>query len=207
MSVKEGNIRTQKELGGGSLYDIGVYCINAARHLFGAEPKEVVALVVNSGAKKLAEVDESVGAVLRFEGERVATFVTSFNAGDIGSYDIVGTKGHIRVDPAYEYAEGLGYALTVGARTTRKRIARRDQFAPELLYFSDCIRENREPEPSGDEGLQDVRIVEALYESAETGKAIEIPHYQPAKQPSRRQEIRRKGVGRPELVKVESASE
>src|SRR5207253_10687791 len=61
MTVKEGNIRTQKELGGGSLYDIGVYCINAARHLFRAEPKEVMALSVNSGTPRLAEVDESVG--------------------------------------------------------------------------------------------------------------------------------------------------
>jgi predicted dehydrogenase len=206
MTVKEGNIRTQKELGGGSLYDIGVYCINAARHLFRAEPKEVMAIAVNSGTRKLAEVDESVGALLRFEGERVAAFVTSFNAGDVASYRLVGTKGQIRVDPAYEYAEGLAYELTVGGKTSRKRTGKRDQFAPELLYFSDCIRKNREPEPSGDEGLQDVRIVEALYESAETGKAVQIPHYQPMKQPTSRQRIRRPGVNEPELVKVESAS-
>ena len=126
-------------MGGGTLYDIGVYCINAARYLFRAEPKEVMAISVNSGTAKLDEIDESTGALLRFDGERVAAFVTSFNAADVASYRIVGTKGQLHVDPAYEYAEGLAYELTVNGKTTRKRIGKRDQFAPELLYFSDCI--------------------------------------------------------------------
>ena len=162
-------------MGGGSLYDIGVYCINAARYLFRAEPREVMAISVNSGAAKLAEIDESTGALLRFDGERVAAFVTSFNAADVASYRIVGSKGHVHVEPAYEYAEGLEYELTIEGKTTRKRIGKRDQFAPQLLYFSDCILKNREPEPSGEEGLQDVRIVQALYKSARTGKAVPIP--------------------------------
>jgi predicted dehydrogenase len=202
MTVQPGDIRTKKELGGGTLYDIGIYCINASRYLFRAEPKEVMATSVNSGADTFAEIDESTGALLRFEGERVAAFVTSFNASDVASYRIVGTKGQLHVDPAYEYAEGLSYELTVNGKTTRKRIGKRDQFAPELLYFSDCILRNREPEPSGDEGLQDVRIVQALYESAETGKPIEIPPFERAKRPSGRQRITRPGVEKPELVNV-----
>ena len=207
MKVRPGDIRTMKALGGGTLYDIGVYCINAARYLFQSEPKEVAAIAVNSGTAKLEEIDESTAAVLRFEGERVAAFVTSFDAADVASYRVVGTKGHLHVDPAYEYAEGLAYELTVKGRTTRKRIGRRDQFAPELLYFSDCILKDREPEPSGEEGLQDVRIVEALYESSETGKFVEIPPYAPADRPTPDQQITRPGVKKPDLVKVRSASE
>jgi len=99
LAVRSDNIRTKKALGGGTLYDLGVYCINAARYLFRAEPKEVVAVSVNSGVKRLAQIDESTGAVLRFEGERIAAFVTSFNAADVGSYRIVGTKGEIQVNP------------------------------------------------------------------------------------------------------------
>src|SRR6185295_10568422 len=114
---------------------------------------------------------------------------------------IVGTKGDIHVSPGYAYAGALGYALTIDGKTTKKRIGKRDQFAPELLYFSDCIRRNREPEPSGEEGLQDVRIVQALYESAETGKAVQIPPYEPQKQPTGRQKIKRPGIAKPELVK------
>ena len=207
MTVRDNNIRTKKALGGGTLYDIGVYCINAARHLFRAEPKEVVAIAVNSGMARVAEIDESTGALLRFDGERVAAFVTSFNASDVASYRIVGTKGHVHVDPAYEYAEGLGYQVTIDGKTTRKRIGKRDQFAPELLYFSDCIQKNRQPEPSGEEGLQDVRIVQALHESAETGKVVQIPPFQPSKQPTGRQGIKQPGVSKPSLVKVKSPHE
>ena len=206
MTVRSKDIRTKKEMGGGSLYDIGVYCINAARYLFRAEPTAVVAISVNSGTAKLREVDETTGALLHFDGERVAAFVTSFNSSDVASYRIVGTKGQLVVDPAYEYAEGLAYELTVDGKTTRKRIGKRDQFAPQLLYFSDCILRNRTPEPSGEEGLQDVRVVQALYESARTGKRIAIPPFERTKRPTRKQRIVRPGVRKPRLVKVQSAS-
>jgi glucose-fructose oxidoreductase len=206
MTVRPDNIRTKRELGGGTLYDIGIYCINAARYLFRAEPLEVSAVSVHSGNRKLADVDETTAAILRFDGGRVASFVCSFAASDVGSYRIVGTKGQLRVDPAYEYAEGLAYELTVDERTTRKRIGKRDQFAPELLHFSNCIRRDIEPEPSGEEGLQDVRIIEALYESADTGKVVTLAPYREAKRPTGRQIVRRRGVGKPPLVRVRSAS-
>ena len=79
--------------------------------------------------------------------------------------------------------------------------------SPQLLYFSDCIQKHRTPEPSGSEGLQDVRIVQALYESAETGKAVQIPPYKPSKRPSVAQQTTKAAVRKPKLVKVESASE
>jgi predicted dehydrogenase len=207
MTVKPNNIRTQRELGGGTLYDIGIYCINASRYLFRAEPKEVTAVSVNSVPGKLPEIDESTGALLRFDGERVAAFVSSFNASDVGAYRIVGTKGNIRVDPAYEYAEGLGYELTVGGKTERKRMKPHDQFGPELTYFSDCILKNRDPKPSGEEGLQDVRIIQALYESAEIGRAVQLPPYAPPRRPDSRQKILRPAVKPRQMVSAESAHE
>ena len=163
MTVRRGDIRTKRAFGGGTLYDIGVYCINAARNLFRAEPTHVSAVSINSGLASLSEIDETTAATLRFGNDRVATFVTSFNAADVASYRIVGTKGHLHADPAYEYAEGLEYTLTIDGKTTRRKFGKRDQFAPELLYFSDCILNDRAPEPSGEEGMQDVKIVEALY--------------------------------------------
>jgi predicted dehydrogenase len=207
LTVRPGNIRTQAELGGGTLYDLGVYCINAARYLFRSEPIEVLAMSVNSGVKKLAEIDESTGALLRFKDECLAAFVTSFNAADVGAYRIVGTKGEIRVDPAYEYAEGLKYELTVNGKTVRKTVPKRDQFAAELLYFSDSILHDRKPEPSGEDGMQDVRIVEALYRSAKTARSVKIPPFVDRKKPNITQTIRRPGVRKPDLVKVKSASE
>src|SRR5688572_24728443 len=146
MIVRRGDIRTKRQYGGGTLYDIGVYCINAARNLFGAEPTVVSAVSINSGLKSLAEIDETTAATLRFGDDRVATFVTSFNAADVGAYRIVGTKGHLHVEPAYEYAEGLGYTLTIDGKASRRKGDKRDHFAPELLDFSDCILNDRKPE-------------------------------------------------------------
>jgi glucose-fructose oxidoreductase len=206
MRVKPNNIRTQAELGGGTLYDLGVYCINAARNLFGAEPVEVFAYSVNTARNRMPEIDETTAAVLRFEADQLATFVTSFNSADTGDYSIVGEKGSLKVDPGYEYAEGLSYELTIDGKTTRKTTAKRDQFAPELVHFSDCIRRNRDPEPSGLEGLQDVRVVEALYESARRGQPVRLPKYREAARPTRNQEMRRPAIRKPQLVKAESAS-
>jgi glucose-fructose oxidoreductase len=206
MKVRRGDIRTRRAFGGGTLYDIGVYCINAARNLFGSEPTQVSAVSVNSGLATLAEVDETTAAILRFGDDRVATFVTSFNAADVAAYRIVGTRGDLHADPAYEYAEGLEYTLTIDGRTTRKTVAKHDQFAPELLYFSDCILNDREPEPSGEEGLQDVRIVRALYESAKSGRPVALRPFVDRKRPTLRQRITRPGVKKPRLIQVQSAS-
>ena len=205
MRVRRGDIRTKRAFGGGTLPDIGVYCINAARYLFRAEPTQVTAVSINSGVAALSEIDETTAGVLRFGDDRIATFITSFNAADVASYRIVGTKGALHADPAYEYAEGLAYTLSVDGRTTKKKIGKRDQFAPELLYFSDCILRDRQPEPSGEEGLQDVRIVQALYQSAKTGRPVSIRAFSNGRYPTRRQRITRPGVRKPELVKVQSA--
>ena len=206
MTVRRGDIRTKRAFGGGTLYDIGVYCINAARNLFRGEPTEVSAISINSGGKALAEIDETTAATLRFGDDRVATFITSFNAADVGDYRIVGTKGDLHADPAYEYAEGLEFTLTVDGRTTRKKVGKRDQFAPQLVYFSDCILNDRTPEPSGEEGLQDVRIVEALYQSAKRGRPVKLRTFTKQARPTGRQRITRPGIRKPRLIKVQSAS-
>jgi predicted dehydrogenase len=206
MTVRRGDIRTKRAYGGGTLYDIGVYCINAARNLFRAEPTHVSATSINSGLATLAEIDETTAATLRFGDDQVATFVTSFNGSDVAAYRIVGTRGHLHADPAYEYAEGLAYTATIDGRTTKKSFGKHDQFAPELLYFSDCVLNDTTPEPSGEEGLQDVRIVQALYQSARTGRPVAIRPFQKNRRPTARQRITRPGVKKPALIKVQSAS-
>jgi glucose-fructose oxidoreductase len=207
MQVREGNIRTQEELGGGTLYDLGIYCINAARYLFQEEPLEVFAADAAGKDPRFAEIDEMTSAVLRFPGDRLAVFTSSFGAADVSEYRVVGAKGSLRVDPAYEYAMGLKHELAVDGKTQTRTFKKRDQFAPELLYFSDCIKKNKEPEPSGREGLADVRVIQALLRSARARKAIKLGRFKRAKRPSLRQEIKRPPVPRPpELVHAESAS-
>ena len=207
MKVRRGDIRTKRAYGGGTLYDIGVYCINAARYLFRAEPTQVSAISINSGLASLSEIDETTAAVLRFGNDRIATFITSFNAADVGAYRIVGTKGDLHADPAYEYAEGLEFTLTVDGKTSRKQIGKHDQFAPQLLYFSDCVLKDRQPEPSGEEGLQDVRIVEALYASARSGRPVSLRPFTKRQRPTAAQRISKPGIRKPRLIKVQSATQ
>jgi predicted dehydrogenase len=206
MQVKEGNIRTEAELGGGTLYDLGVYCINAARHLFQSEPIEVFGYSVSRNDRRFKEIDELTSALIRFPGERTASFTTSFGSADVASYEVIGTKGKLRVDPAYEYVMPLKHYLTIDGKTKTRTFARRDQFAPELLYFSDCILKNIEPEPSGEEGLADVRTVRALYRAAKIGRPIKIRSVSIKKRPTLKQEKHRPPVVKPKLIHVESAS-
>jgi glucose-fructose oxidoreductase len=203
MSVVPDNIRVQRSLGGGVLYDIGIYCINAARALFRDEPTEVWA----TGAGVIGDVEESVSAVLRFPNERLASFTCSFGATKVSEYRLVGTKGELAVDPAYEYAKPLEHRLSLeGNVVSERRFAKRDQFAPELLYFSDCILQNRDPEPSAEEGLADIRIIRALYQSMETGRAVELAPFRRHERPSLEQEIRRPPIEKPSVIHAQAPS-
>ena len=209
MQVKEGDIRLNpRELGGGPLYDIGVYCINAVRNLFGAEPMEVMAFSANNGEPRFQQCEEMTAAILRFPGrERLASFTCSFNGADVGTYRVVGTKGELVMDPAYEYAKGLTQRVTINGRTRQRTFPKRDQFAPELISFSECILTGAAPEPSGGEGLADVRVIRALYRSADTGQPVALPPFSKEDRPSLAQEIRRPAVRKPALVNTEAPTE
>ena len=98
--------------------------------------------------------------------------------------------------------------MKVGERERKKQFAKSDQFAPELLYFSDCVLNNRDPEPSAAEGLADVRIIEGMQRSIASGRwqALRMP--QRKRRPTLRQEIRRPAVRRePKLVDARAASQ
>ena len=205
MQVKKGNIRLgPTELGGGPVYDIGIYCINAARAAFAEEPEEVFAATASGSDPRFRKAPESLSAVLRFSQGRTASFTCSFGAADAGWYQIVGTRGDLVVDPAYEYAEELVHLHTVGGRTREYHFPKRDQFAAQLEYFSKCVRTRRDPEPSGREGLADIRIIEALLESARTGRTVRLRPFSRRRRPSLSQEIRKPAVDKPGLVGAEA---
>lgn len=204
--VRPGDVRLRSDLGGGSLWDMGIYCINAARYLFSAEPEEVSAISLSGPDGRFREVDEMTSAILRFPGDRLATFTSSFGGADVSYYRLVGTKGDLVCEPAYEYVGDLNHRLTIAGKTKERTFPARDQFAPELVYFSDCILEDEEPEPSGEEGLADVRIIEALYRSARERRPIRLPPFEKVLRPGPELEMRRPPVREPRLVRVQSPS-
>jgi len=196
--VKQGNSRLKKAIGGGAIYDMGVYCINAARYLFKAEPQQVFAWNLGSDRKRFAEVPEMTSGLMKFPGERIGSFTTSFGAADKSVYEVVGTKGSLRMEPAYDYTETLESEITIKGRATRQVFKKRDQFAAEIIYFSDCILKNKQPEPSLREGMADVHIIEALLESADTGKPVSITAVDVGRRPSLTQEIAKPAAQEPE---------
>jgi predicted dehydrogenase len=206
--VAKENVRVAQpaERGGGSLYDMGVYCINAARYLFRDEPLEVIALSANNGDPRFQKVEEMLAVTLRFPQERLASFTCSFGAADVSRYTLLGTKGVLVADPAYEYATGIKHHLTIWGKTRTRTFAKRDQFAAEIEYFSNCILQDKEPEPSGLEGLADVRIVQAIYESVRSGNVVKLPELPEKKRPSLNQQISRPAHQKPKTVHAKSPS-
>jgi predicted dehydrogenase len=209
MQVRDNNVRLKRAKGGGPLYDIGIYCINAARAVLGEEPRSVFATATRSRGRRFREIDETVIAAMRFEDDRLGSFSCSFGAADRSTYTVTGTRGSITLDPAYEYTEGLQSRLRVGERDHTRKFGKRDQFAAELEYFSECILDNRRPEPSGAEGLADVQIIEAMQRSIRSRRWVALKgssHARP-RTTAGRNIIRRPPVPRePQLVDVKSSS-
>jgi predicted dehydrogenase len=204
--VRSGDIRTKSELGGGALFDMGVYCVNAARNLFREEPEEVYGVQTFGKDSRFEEVDETSSALLRFPSGRVAQFTASQNSADVSEYRIVGTKGDLHLDPAYEYYDELEYHLTIDGKTKVREFPKSDQFAPELLHFADCILSGDDPEPSGEEGLADVRVLEAIVESARSSKTVALPPFARSARPGRELEQRKPAVRSPKVVRAPSPS-
>lgn len=200
------NIRLREETGGGTLWDIGIYCLNAARNLFHAEPLEVFASTAGKGIDRFEEVEEMSAVMLRFPEDRLATFICSFGAADVSEFRIVGTTGQLRVTSAYEYVEPITHYLTVNGKEKKHTFSKRDQFAPQLVKFSDSILKDRVPEPAGDEGLHDVRIIEALYRSAQKGQPVPVKEVERKRRPTLRQNLRRPPVRKPRLIHAQSPS-
>lgn len=173
--VKEPNIRLD-ERGGGPLFDIGIYCVNAARHYFGAEPVEVMATIVQGSQPRFKGVEQSASCVLLFPGDRRAAFTCSFDAHYQMTLRVTGTKGYLELVPPYAINTAKTLVTTKSSGKSIRKFTKPDNFADQILHFSDCILRNRTPKSTGEEGLKDLLVIEALFWSARTRQAQQVPH-------------------------------
>ena len=154
----------------GPVLDMGPYPVNAARYIFGAEPEEVVSAV---GARHpeagLGDFDDTVAVTLRFPGNRLAQFTVSYYANTLDAFFAVGTKGSTYLNPAYMYGQPLEQSVTIGEKKSHKSFKNTDHFGGEMKYFSDCILNDRDPEPDGEEGYADVRVLEGILRALKSG--------------------------------------
>jgi predicted dehydrogenase len=163
---------SQKVAGGGSLVDVGVYCVNSIRWLLDQYPTEVSGHAWSVDQRRFSEVDENITFELKFPGGVVAQANSSFGAAKQSFLRVIGTEGWAALDPAFAYDDERRLFGQVNGRWIEKRFPIMHEFALELDALAECIQKNRDPEPSGVEGARDVAIMEATYEAARTNKAV-----------------------------------
>jgi glucose-fructose oxidoreductase len=162
-------------MGGGTVYNLGVECINASRGVLGAEPAQVMAMTARTSRRFGGDVDEGAVALIRFPGERLAHFHTSFGEERASTLTIFGEDGLIRLTEAYEPQGPMTLEVVKQGERQEFQFEPVDAAARLVDYFSDCIINDRQPEPSGVEGLEDVRMIEAIYRSARDGRPVTLP--------------------------------
>jgi predicted dehydrogenase len=204
--VAPSNHRARHGFLAGPVPDMGPYPINMARALFGAEPVEVFATGVCSDPTRF-DFDDTVAVTLKFPKARIAAFTLTYNGGDVDDFRIVGSKGDLFSQPAYQVGLATEHTKTVAKKKHTQTFKKTDQFGGELKYFSDCILNDHTPEADGEEGLLDVRVIAAIEQSLQTGQPQVLAPYHRSRRPTPEQAEQLSPHEEAELVGAHKPSE
>jgi glucose-fructose oxidoreductase len=159
--------------GGGSLMDIGIYALNAARYLTGEEPVAVNAMMHSTpDDPRFTEVEENINFQLRFPSGILANCGSSYGV-NFNRFRVMKPRGSAELDPASSYT-GLRMRVFRGGAIEERVLPQRDHFALEMDHFAESILKNTQPVTPGEEGLKDLKVMMAIYEAARTGRTIEL---------------------------------
>jgi len=161
--------------GGGSLMDIGIYSLNAARYLTGEEPVAINAFTSTDHSDvRFKTVEDIVSFQLLFPSGATANCYSAYSA-NFNRYRATGPKGFVDLDPATNY-EGQSMRVRLNGQTSSREPApqAKNQFSAQLDHLSECILTGREPIVPGEEGLKDMRLIEAIYRAAREGRTIKV---------------------------------
>jgi len=167
--------RLKKDMaGGGSLMDIGIYALQAARYISGEEPMEINAMTYSTpGDPRFKEVEENINFQLRFPSGVLANCTSSYGCAYRSQFHALATKGWFELDPGLSYS-GLRMRVNRGNKIEEPSLGARDHFASEMEHMSQCVMQNKDPLTPGEEGLRDLKIMMAIYEAARTGKTVKL---------------------------------
>ena len=159
--------------GGGSLMDIGIYALNAARYLSGEEPVAVNAMMHSTpNDPRFVEVEENITFQLRFPSGILANCTSSYGGG-FNRFRVTKPRGSAELDPASSYT-GLRMRVFRGGTIEERSLPQRDHFAAEMDHLAGCVLNGTEPLTPGEEGLKDLRVMMAVYEAARSGRTIAL---------------------------------
>lgn len=167
--------RLNKRLaGGGCLMDIGIYALNAARYISGEEPLEVRAMTyADKNDPRFRQVEEHCNFELRFPSGVLASCASSYSTG-LNRFVGHCTGGWISCEPGLSY-HGVKFHVDAGRGEQTPEIPDIFQFAAEMDALAQSIMTNAPSRTPGEEGLNDLLVIEAIYKAAQTGQAVAIP--------------------------------
>ncbi|AQS87148.1 putative dehydrogenase [Neoasaia chiangmaiensis NBRC 101099] len=174
-NFSEENHRGHSGYWSGPVPDMGTYPLNAVRNLFGDEPIEVRAVGSKTPGRNFNFFD-TVSVTLRFPDEKLAHFTVSYASAPVETFTLVGDKGTVHAGPCFMFGPSIGitYRTIIDGKEETRAQKPVEQFGGETDYFSDCILNDIDPEPNGEEGLMDVRVLAAVERALETGEAQKL---------------------------------
>ena len=165
--------RLNKDLaGGGAMMDIGIYAINGARYMVGEEPIWVTAQETKTDLIKFKEgIDETIQFQLGFPGGAVASCLSSYNINHLDRFFMSGDKGFAEMQPSTGYGpiKGRTHLGELAQPVTTHQTVQMDEMA--AIIFED---KNLVVPVNGEEGLKDLRIIDAIYQAVKTGKKVNL---------------------------------
>ena len=168
---------SRKLCGGGPLTDLGVYCVNTCRWLVNEDPVAASCAVSwVRDRRRYKEVEEGIAFRLEFRSGLILQGTAAYSAAFSSFVHVHGEKGWAELAPAFAFEEERRLSGKIAGRWFAKTFKPIDEFALELDYFSNCIREGRKPEPDGEQGLRDIVIIDAIYQAAKKGGTVRIKY-------------------------------
>ena len=160
--------------GGGSLMDIGIYCVNTMRWLAGSSPIEATAAKWTDDPQRFSGVEDSIAFRLTHPGGLVCQGTSSYSAMAASFVQVHGDKGWAALNPAFAFEEERRFFGKIQGRWFEQKFKVIDEFVRELDALAEAIRRRRHPEPDGMEGLRDIATVEAIYRSARENRTVSV---------------------------------
>ncbi len=165
------------DLGGGPLYDLGIYMLQAARYTTGEEPAEVSGTTIYPNDNPIfgKGVEATCAWRMRFPSGVVANCSTSWDSADVNRYRNIYTKGWSELSPATSYNNlDLKIGRPEGV-TQVSGIPQANEFAAEMDHMAECVKNTKTPKTPGEEGLRDIALIRRIYEAAKEGKTLKAP--------------------------------
>lgn len=159
--------------GGGSMMDIGIYAVNAARYLSGEEPTEIVALEsTDRNDRRFKEVEDTINFQMRFPSGVLANCVSSYGT-LLNSFRVHAERGSFEMEPAWSRS-GLRMRVIRGSRVEDRDLPQINHFAAMMDHLAEAATAGRAPLTDGVDGLNDMRVIEAVYESVRTARPVRM---------------------------------